>query len=576
MKKSLDLYITKACNLHCDYCFVDLEDSLSQKFDIEKFLTTYKPDAYYEVKFLWWEPLLLWNDIVSLISRFQTLSPNITFTIITNGTLLDAQKLQYIQKNNVNILLSVHKKWYQMVFKHLPLFAPFRKKITFWFIFESKDISFPFTCISKLFSLWFTRFSLSPEIYSDWWTENISLLEQELDKFLNLKRQFPKLSLLWIHPYSLKIPLQWCEKDVIDITGQISFCNRFKSLKTFPEHNYQKIYQLYDRVIWLTQNPNKWFYSCPVWNYFDIQEGKGNDTYSLEERIQMYDAVNWLFVRFFRKNNGIDKIWNYLSENISEVRFNLTSQCNLRCNYCYVDFKNVSLDIQAAKNIIDFYLLQPWESKIISFFWWEPLLEFSKLQTLVWYAIEKAKNLQKNLSFKMATNFTLVNDSVIAFFQEYHIELHISLNGDISTNDSMRDNSTRLVLSHLKKYQQQLLWLRVVILLAFSPAEVSLLFSNVIFVSQLWFKEINLEMIFWKEYDWNQKAFDELYIQLVRISQLKEVSIVHKRDSSVVLDVWVDWDCAEQSFSFHNYSVDFQAKKTFDTYKQELFWNTKN
>jgi sulfatase maturation enzyme AslB (radical SAM superfamily) len=78
--------------------------------------------------------------------------------------------------------------------------------------------------------------------------------------------------------------------------------------------------------------------------------------------------LNQVFISFFRDIQKIKGHINFLTENIEEIRFNITAQCNIRCEYCYVDFQNRTLDKQKAKNIIDFYIAQPGDKKIVSFF----------------------------------------------------------------------------------------------------------------------------------------------------------------------------------------------------------------
>jgi len=46
----------------------------------------------------------------------------------------------------------------------------------------------------------------------------------------------------------------------------------------------------------------------------------------------------------------------------------------------------------------------------------------------------------------------LVNQEKIDFLQEHNVSLHISLNGDIQTNDTLRDSSTQIVLHNIKKF----------------------------------------------------------------------------------------------------------------------------
>jgi len=69
----------------------------------------------------------------------------------------------------------------------------------------------------------------------------------------------------------------------------------------------------------------------------------------------------------------------------------------------------------------------------------------------------------------------LVDDEIIHLLTENKFEIHISLNGDVSVNNKMRDNSTQRVIKNIQKYSSDLSPQKLVILLAFSPNEISML-----------------------------------------------------------------------------------------------------
>lgn len=94
------------CNLKCKYCFRELTKG---KIPIELndlmkwYLQNISSDWCRAVVFSGGEPLIYWNRILEVISY---LKPNIGKCILTNGTLLTQEKVDYINKNNIEVSLS--------------------------------------------------------------------------------------------------------------------------------------------------------------------------------------------------------------------------------------------------------------------------------------------------------------------------------------------------------------------------------------------------------------------------------------------------------------------------------------
>lgn len=567
----LDLYITKVCNLNCEYCYVDLVKD-EHSFQYDKFIERIDLLKYDHIKFFWWEPLLRWDDIKKIIISVKSKNKNISFTIVTNWLLLNNNIIIFCMKYNVEIVISMHYKWIKSTIRETSKYLYAKKIIGFSFIFEEWKIEFPYKVIKLLSDIGFINFLFSPELYSSWEKGNLDLLSSELIKLEQLFINNRKINFKWINWEELKNIIKWCEKTIMWKKGDIFLCNRFKDLSKLKEFNYKKIYEKYDKTIDIDNDKNKWFYICPIWWFLDSL----NINKNLEKRIFEFRNLNLLFLSFYKKINTIKWKINFLSDNIDEIRFNLTSQCNIRCEYCYVDFKNEVLDEKKAKNIIDFFILQDWNKKNISFFWWEPFLEYNLLTKLVEYSKKIAFKKNKIVNFTIATNFLLVNENKINFLKENNFKVHISLNWIKNTNNNMRDNSTELLLNNLEKYSNIIWKDNIVILLAFSNKEVSGLYSNLEYIYNLWFKNINLEIIFWKKYLWNKLYINLLKRELFKIKNsffYKTINLINLQKKLKILDISVDWKAWENSFEFNNYDVEFKVKKIFDILIIKIFKN---
>jgi hypothetical protein len=81
----------------------------------------------------------------------------------------------------------------------------------------------------------------------------------------------------------------------MDKTGKIVKCNRFKYLDTLDQITYNKIYDIFNKIIDFENDPNKWFYVCPIGWYLDSL-----DLPSMEYRIRQFKEVNHAFIYFFK------------------------------------------------------------------------------------------------------------------------------------------------------------------------------------------------------------------------------------------------------------------------------------
>ncbi|MEQ1891138.1 MAG: radical SAM protein [Planctomycetota bacterium] len=139
------------------------------------------------------------------------------------------------------------------------------------------------------------------------------------------------------------------------------------------------------------------------------------------------------------------------------------TSCNLKCTYCYeVDagFHGTGKSMKSAtgRRSIDLFLERagPRKQLDITFFGGEPLLNFELVRELVDYARERARALDKEITFKLTTNGVLLDDEIIAYLVENRFAVMISLDGEPEKNDLMRkDHAGRgtgeKVLEHARK-----------------------------------------------------------------------------------------------------------------------------
>ncbi len=138
--------------------------------------------------------------------------------------------------------------------------------------------------------------------------------------------------------------------------------------------------------------------------------------------------------------------------------------CNLRCKYCFADegayhSAREMMSLETAKAAIDFLLANSGARKVleVDFFGGEPLMNLSVVRDTVYYAKEEAAKRGKRFLFTTTTNGLLLNDEVIAFFNDEMENVVLSLDGRKEVHDAVRKTvsgkgSFDAVIDHIKKF----------------------------------------------------------------------------------------------------------------------------
>lgn len=110
------LVVTHACNLRCKYCFVHKEPShmtLETAKDAARFLIdNAKAEGGKrrpEINFFGGEPMLMFDSVIKPLVEYvhNELGENMRFSITTNGTLLNDERIRFMQRHKFGMLLSM-------------------------------------------------------------------------------------------------------------------------------------------------------------------------------------------------------------------------------------------------------------------------------------------------------------------------------------------------------------------------------------------------------------------------------------------------------------------------------------
>lgn len=108
-RKNYWVYPTRACNLHCKYCYQPRESgnmTHETALQLIDFLKRDDPEKAKRVQFFGGEPLLAW-DIIQLIVEGLKEYTNFVFSVTTNGTLLTRERLEYLKAHDFGFALSL-------------------------------------------------------------------------------------------------------------------------------------------------------------------------------------------------------------------------------------------------------------------------------------------------------------------------------------------------------------------------------------------------------------------------------------------------------------------------------------
>ncbi|MFA6368226.1 MAG: radical SAM protein [Bacteroidales bacterium] len=114
---SLFVMVNNSCNLNCSYCFEhEKNNSYFNENKINLFIDEIKKLIkrfnynYLNITYTGGEPLMYFNAIIQLTDKLKTICDNnikIDFFIITNGTLINNLMLEFIEKNNISLQITL-------------------------------------------------------------------------------------------------------------------------------------------------------------------------------------------------------------------------------------------------------------------------------------------------------------------------------------------------------------------------------------------------------------------------------------------------------------------------------------
>lgn len=167
-----------------------------------------------------------------------------------------------------------------------------------------------------------------------------------------------------------------------------------------------------------------------------------------EESIELYNLLKQEGI--IVSEEDIDRIANFYKERCSHLLdgttlhiITPTLRCNQKCVYCYASSKPVNdkrydMTEETAKAVVDFIFQCPAKGITIEFQGGEPLLNFPVLKFIVDYAKKVNEEKKKNVTFRLVTNLTLMDDEKLEYLLKNNIALNSSFDGSKHVHDCNR------------------------------------------------------------------------------------------------------------------------------------------
>lgn len=146
-------------------------------------------------------------------------------------------------------------------------------------------------------------------------------------------------------------------------------------------------------------------------------------------------------------------------EVITDITLNITSQCNLRCAYCWNEqgaysdsafqkggsadtytMQSGVMSVETAQAAVDFLLARCGDEKnlVIDFYGGEPLLNCDLIRAVVAYAKSREEERGVRFHYLLATNGTLLTPVIAEELMQIGVQIAVSIDGEKNMHDENR------------------------------------------------------------------------------------------------------------------------------------------
>jgi sulfatase maturation enzyme AslB (radical SAM superfamily) len=207
----------------------------------------------------------------------------------------------------------------------------------------------------------------------------------------------------------------------------------------------------------------------------------------------------------------------------------LTSQCNLRCRYCYQNAKKPrSMDWKTLRGAFDLVLESEDKDVGVGFMGGEPLLEFPLMRRGIEYA-ERNRPRGKRVKYSVSTNGTLLTEKIVDYLKKRRVKTQLSIDG---VEDAQRLRGpgtfplTDELLERLRKRHRNFYDRHCTVAVIVTPANIRHLADSVDYLLRKGARRISIAPSVVSDSRWRVERIGELDAQFDRIL---ESSLSHLR-----------------------------------------------
>lgn len=205
---------------------------------------------------------------------------------------------------------------------------------------------------------------------------------------------------------------------------------------------------------------------------------------------------------------------------ISALVLVLTSQCNLRCSYCFENRKNsLWMSWRILRESIEFLLESTRNELSIVFYGGEPLLAFPIIRRAVDYVRNHQKP-EQQVAFAIRTNGMLLDDKKISYLMANDFEITLGFDGIMGAQNERGEGSFRFLdglldrmrVAYPDKFQRQLHVGITVI-----PRTIPYIAESIDYLLEKGLRRISLSPTFTNYSIWSGDLLDQFESQFNRI-----------------------------------------------------------
>ena len=203
--------------------------------------------------------------------------------------------------------------------------------------------------------------------------------------------------------------------------------------------------------------------------------------------------------------------------------FWVTRDCNLRCDYCYLEKQPNYMSKDIAKKAVEYSIGQlkdnlPDKKIDIVFHGGEPILNFDVVKEIV-NKYKSYNTIYKNFRFSMTTNGTIINEDIIKFLKKNDICLSVSVDGREKEHNLHRKfksgvDTFNIIIANLLRYKEEGIDIRV--RMTVTPETVNSIFENYKFFYNMGFRSIPFVLDLYNK-KWTKEDMENYYRNFKKI-----------------------------------------------------------